>query len=145
MSTIPILDKMFKAEEIKVRQKIELETLRSLMAEKITRNDIPALVKIETLVTEEGFLGKVKATKPCITIVHKTKSTSWYSYCITVEYEYGISYVKLFLYGNSPLSNLRLSNDGNNQYTRRTEYIQQWEAETRYYTAVALVFHEMFE
>jgi hypothetical protein len=138
------------SEERRVAQKVELSTLFNSISGFVSNNDIPAKVEIDNLVTKKSFWKGTPLEKgaQCITIVHRQKSDSYLSFGIVAEFEYGTTYIKLFLYGRSRFASLRerRSDEDDYKYRQRlARYQQEWDAEQRYYGAVKWAFNGMFE
>ena len=117
-----------------VKGECSLEIFFYGLSAKFNEYAIPAQVKIE-----ESRIDK-KVT-PCITIVHNEKSKDYYSFCFTMDFEYGITYLKTYQFGKSTIGNLRRINNGDNKYVR--QYQKEWEAEQRYYQAITRVYNEI--
>jgi len=132
-------------EERRVEQNVSLEMIFAHISEFMTSNGIPVLVEWGDLVTKSSFFGKPQETKPFISIVHRDKVGRYPPFGITTDFDYGITHIKLFMYGKSALAELRAIIGGNNKYTRMTSYVKEWEDELRYYGAVKRAFGDMFE
>jgi len=142
---IPHIDDVTRStiEEESVKENVPLELLYNPVTKFISENGIPAEVVIGELITNSGFFGKGRTTKPCIVIVHNDKSSrksnNYYSFGIITEFEYGLTHIKLFAYGESTLAKLRSYDPEKNLYAR------EWESESRYYGAVKRAFNSIFD
>ena len=131
---------------VQVRQSVSLDMVFQTLNGLIVERAIPVDIMKDEIVISSGLFGMNKEYVPCIKMIHKNPQLkeAYWGFAVTAIEEYGCTYITIYTTGRSALAYLRNTDDGNNRYVRRPNYILQWEEECRFYNAIFDAFDCMF-